>query len=629
MKNTLIRYASISINNSKLFVRRHPLIKAILLPFVAKFLPMLKTRHVELSKSDYKKWIIKYDTLSDDDRGAIRAHIESFERKPFISVVMTTYNTPEKFLKEAINSLRSQIYQNWELCIADDASSSPHISEIINEFLDKDPRIRWVRKAENGHISAASNTALGLSKGEWIVLMDHDDLLSERALYEISVEILGHPNAQVVYTDEDKIDAKGQRYEPYFKPDFDEDLLMGQNMISHLGAYRRDLLTKINGFREGFEGSQDHDLALRAISVVGAAAVRHVPSILYHWRQTGEGGSFSESSLQQCVLNSRRAVQDHLLMKGVDAKVGVAPAVPIWHRISYPIPNPAPLVSIIIPTRDRADLLRVCLDGILHQTEYPAIEVLVADNGSAEPEALALLAEIKIDDRIKVIPISGPFNFSRSINVAAREATGEIILLLNNDIEIMDGGWLAELVSHAVRPDIGAVGAKLVYANGRLQHGGVVLGVGGVADHLLTGVSGDDPGPFGMLALVRTVGAVTAACMALRREVWDMVGGMDEENLAVAFNDVDLCLRIRNHGLRILWTPFAKLKHIESASRGIEIRGEKAQRFQQEGNWMKMRWKKMLINDPYYNKNYSIDDAHCHLATPPRVARPWIVQKQG
>jgi glycosyltransferase involved in cell wall biosynthesis len=602
------------------FVRRRPWLKRRLLPLLRPLQPWLRPGGIG---ADYRRWVRQYDTLSDADRAAIRAHIIRLPRRPLISVVMPAYETPERFLREAIASVQAQLYPHWELCVADDASPSPHVARALDEAARDDPRIRWVRRETNGHICAATNTALALASGEWVALMDHDDLLAEHALYEVAVAINAHPDAAVIYSDEDKVDAKGRRSDPYFKPDFDPDLLLGQNLVNHFGVYRRDLLAAIGGLREGLEGSQDHDLALRAVAACGAERVRHIPAVLYHWRQASGSASFSEAHLARCVDAARRAVAWHL---GPRAEVTAAPLAPRYLRVTWPLPDPAPLVSVIIPTRDHADLLGRCLQGLLQRTDYAPIEVLIADNGSEEAATHELFATLARDARVRILPLPGPFNYARLNNRAVAEARGEVLLLLNNDTEVIEPGWLREMVSHAVRPEIGAVGCKLLYPNRRLQHGGVVLGIGwpgGVAGHCFAGAPGEAAGPFGLLALARSASAVTAACLAVRRSVFEEVGGLDEENLPVAFNDVDLCLRIRERGYRNLWTPFAVLYHLESVSRGLDVEGEKARRFQREVAYMRRRWGEALDNDPYWNPNLSLSDSMRTLAWPPRRERPW------
>lgn len=602
------------------FVRKHPALKRALrplIPYIAR--PLSCIRDQPFTQRDYKKWIAENDRLTPADERAIRADIARFSNRPLLSVIMATYETPEVHLLAAIASVQAQIYDHWELCIADDASTLPHVATVLKQAAAADSRIRVVSRTVRGHMLATSNAALALARGEWVVLMGHGDQIPSDALYELVAELNDHPDAQVLYTDEDKIDDDNQRYSPYFKPDFDPDLLLGQNLLHHLTAYRRDLVLSIGGFREGFEGAQDHDLALRATAACGPDAVRHIPRVLYHWRQLKTSENFSQTLREQSLSSARRAIAEHLESRGIPARI--VPLDSFGHRIIFPLPKQAPLVSILIPTRNRADLLRICLDGVLNKTDYPALEVLVADNGSTEQDALDLLRDVQADPRVHVLDLPGPFNFARITNAVASEAQGDILLLLNNDIEVIREDWLQEMVALAVRPDIGAVGCRLLYPNGRLQHGGTVLGIGGIADHLMVGANRNDTGPFGVLRLLRSAGAVTAACLALRREVWEAVGGMDDINLAVAFNDVDLCLKIRQLGLRVVWTPFAELYHHESASRGSDRSPEKARRFQQEMDYISKRWGDVLLNDPYYNPNFSLDNASFMLAPSPRRKR--------
>jgi GT2 family glycosyltransferase len=611
-----------SINGLRAFLRRNAALRRRLLPILRYSSRFWRMQPADNSAADYRRWVAAFDTLDEADRAAIRDHISLLAARPLISIVMPVYNTPESYLRAAINSVRAQLYPHWELCIADDASSSPNIAPILAQAAARDSRIRWIRRETNGHISAATNTAATLATGEWVALMDHDDILPEHALYVLAVETVEHPEAQVIYSDEDRIDDNGLRSDPYFKPDFDPDLLLGQNVFNHLSAYRRDLFQQLGGLRLGFEGSQDHDLALRAAAWARAGQIRHIPAVLYHWRRASV--SYSDADLAGCADASRRAVREHLAMRGVPADVMPAPLAHNYNRVIWPLPEPPPLVSIIIPTRDRTELLASCIEGLLNRTNYSAIEVLIVDNDSRSPEAQAYFAAIQKDNRVRVIAAPGPFNYSDLNNRAAAEAQGEILLLLNNDVQVIDSGWLRELVSHAMRSDVGAVGAKLLYADGRLQHGGIVLGVGGVAGHYRVGDRRNSPGPFGWLALTRTTSALTGACLAVRRAVYDEVCGLDAQDLAVAFGDVDLCLRIQERGYRNLWTPAAELYHLESASRGLDSTGTNAERFHRETEAMLTRWGGTLQSDPYWNANLSLDNGYGVPAWPPRQEKSWV-----
>lgn len=618
----------------RVFVGRHPRLRQILAPWVRRArnwrddLHALTGLRIFGSGFGYAEWVRTYGTLSDADRAAIEARISRMPARPLISVVMPVYDPEPGFLRDAIKSVQAQIWPRWELCIADDASSDPRIPALLARAAAEDPRIRLIRRETNGHISAASNSALALARGEWVALLDHDDRLAPEALYEIAAAAAANPAAQVIYSDEDNIDGRGRRSHPYFKPDLDPDLLLAQNMVNHLGAYRRDLLEKIGGFRPGLEGSQDHDLVLRCLARVGADAFVHIPAILYHWRRTAAPSSFSQAALDRCTAASRRAVADHLEERGIAADVVPAPLAPAWNRVVYHLPSPAPLVSVIVPTRDRAELLGPCLHGVLERTEYPAIEVLIVDNASVEPATHALFESLATDRRVRILRRPGAFNYPALNNDAVQEARGEILLLLNNDTLVIEPGWLRELVSHAARPGIGAVGAKLLYADRSIQHGGVLLGMGAgtetVAGHYGHGAAENDPGSFGWLTLTRSVSAVTAACLAVKRADYLAVGGMDEANLRVAYNDVDFCLRLRAAGLRNIFTPHARLLHFESKSRGYEDTPEKYARFMSESRFMRAKWGGALDSDPYWNPNMSPGDPRHRAAPKPRRARSWM-----
>jgi GT2 family glycosyltransferase/tetratricopeptide (TPR) repeat protein len=586
-----------------------------------EFLPRRQTNPLD---SSYLRWVAEYDTLDNEDRKAIHAHIAELAKRPLISVIVPVYNTEEKYLREMIQSVLRQIYPYWELCIADDASTEPHVVRVLQEFAARDQSIKFVRRETNGHISAATNSALDLAMGEFVALLDHDDLLAETALYELAVELDAHPDADVVYSDSDNIDDSGQRSVPYFKTDWNPDLMLGHNMVSHLGVYRRSLVEDIGRLRPGFEGSQDYDLLLRAADASGPSRIRHIPAVLYHWRRNASQPSFSEKSLERCVVSARRAIREHLERTGVEAHIAVPPKCPSWTRVVYSLPPERPLVSIIVPTRDRADLLAICADGVLTRTDYQPLELIIVDNDSKEPATQRLFARLAGDCRVRIIQHPGSFNYSAINNHAVNEARGEIVVLMNNDVDVISPMWLEEMVSHALRPEIGAVGAKLLYPNGLVQHAGVVLGVGHGAGHSFAGSPRDDVGRWGFLWMVRQVSAVTAACMALRRALYLQVGGMDDINFPVAFNDVDLCLRIGKRGYGILWTPYAELYHRESETRGADTDIERSSRLERDAEQLRQRWGEVLDRDPFYNQNCSLALPNFEPGFPPRRRKPWL-----
>lgn len=555
----------------------------------------------------YRNWIVEEEEPEwqrlDRDAPAI---VEGLAHRPLISVVLPVYETAPSLLREAIESVRAQSYPDWELCIADDASPSPHVREILAEYSELDDRIRVAHRETNGHISAASNSALSMATGSHVAFLDHDDRLSRHALLFAARALDERPDATLVYSDEDKMDVAGYRHQPHFKSGWNPDLLLAQNYICHLAVMSRDRVVEVGGLREGYEGSQDHDLLLRVTRGASSESVVHIPKILYHWRVIDGSTAASAGAKSYSWDAGVKAVAQAACARSNDHASVEAGALPHTYRVRWDIPDPAPRVSLIVPTRDGLDILSTCVDSVLSKTTYETFELVIVDNQSVERETLAYFDEISKDPRVRVIPYDRPFNFSAINNHAVRETEGEVVVLLNNDVEVIEGEWLTELVSHAVRDEIGCVGAKLHYPDGRIQHGGVILGIGGVAGHAHKYYPEEHPGYFGRLHLVQNLSAVTAACLAVRRSIYEEVGGLDEENLAVAFNDVDFCLKVRDRGYRNLYTPYARLYHHESVSRGDDHRPDKVERFHAERDHMVATWGHSLHRDPYYNPNLSL-----------------------
>jgi glycosyltransferase involved in cell wall biosynthesis len=583
-----------------------------------------KTRKIRTGsrkeREQFRNWVAKYDTLSEADREAISARILHLSYKPLISVVMPVYNIDERWLRLAIESVCKQLYPHWELCIADDGSSKRHIRRVLDEYQQKDHRIKVIFRETRGHISVASNSALELAEGEFIALLDHDDELAEHALYMVAEELNVYPHADLIYSDEDKLDNRGRRIDPHFKSDWNPDLFYSYNFISHLGVYRRSVVKELGGFREGYEGSQDYDLVLRVIEQIPEDHIRHIPHVLYHWRVVPGSMARSHRKKEFVDESARKAIRSHFQRKGINATV--TPGSEYSNRVSYPLPADPPLVSVIVATRDHVNLIRQIADGILHRTDYKPLELIIVDNQSSDPATMECLRELQNDSRVRVIPYEAPFNFSAINNVAAREATGQILALVNNDIRTISSEWLTEMVSHAVRPEIGAVGAKLYYENETIQHAGIIVGIGGVAGHAHKRLPRQSTGYFARAQVIQNWSAVTGACLVMRRQVYDEVGGLDEVNLPIAFNDVDLCLRIREKGYRILWTPYAELYHLESASRGADTHPDKLPRFTREQEFMKFTWKDRLLCDPYYSPNLTLHKEDFSFDTP-RTLKPW------
>jgi GT2 family glycosyltransferase/glycosyltransferase involved in cell wall biosynthesis len=565
----------------------------------------------------YAQWIDLYDRMNPARLLDYRERLAALPRRPLISILLPVYNVPERWLARALASVRGQLYENWELCIADDTSTAAHVRPLLEQAAREDARIKVVFRPANGHISAASNSALDLATGEFTALLDHDDELAPHALAEVALALAAQPRADLIYSDEDKIDEEGRRFAPYFKPDFLPDLFLGQNYLTHLAVYRTELMRRAGGFRAGYEGSQDWDLALRVIELTDPARIVHLPKILYHWRAIAGSTALTLDQKQYHIEAARKALADHLARTGRRAELV---AVPGGHwRVQPPLPPEPPLVSIIIPTRNGLEHLRRCVGSLRSKTTYPRYEIIIVDNGSDDPATLAWLREAAATG-VRVLTWSHPFKYSAINNFAAREARGDLLALLNNDLEVITPGWLEEMAAQALRPEIGAVGAMLYYPDDRIQHAGAVLGIGGVAGHAFKLFPRGTDGSFNRARLVQNYSAVTAACLVIRKELFNRVGGFDEKSLAVAFNDIDFCLKVRATGVRNLWTPFAEFYHHESATRGTEDTPEKQARFQREVETMLARWGDALRADPAYNPNLSLESEDFALAFPPRPA---------
>ncbi len=537
------------------------------------------------------------------DLRQMRQTVEIFGYKPLISVIMPTYNTPEWFLREAIDSVLEQVYPHWELCIADDASPAPHVKQILDQYCAKDSRIKVVYRQQNGHISAASNSALELATGEFIALLDHDDLLTPDALYEVVLLLNRHPEADMIYSDEDKVNEKGKLIGPFFKPDWSPDSFFSRMYTCHLGVYRRELINQISGFRLGYEGSQDYDLVLRFTEKTDR--IFHLPKILYHWRMHPGSAAGGAQAKPYAYEAGKRALQDAINRRGESGKVEAVPGFLGNFIVRYNIFD-YKLVSIIIPTKDLGETLDKCLESIFTKSLYPHYEVILIDNGSVEEYTNNVIEKWSIQeaDRFRSYRLDIPFNFSTLNNYAVNQAKGDYLLFLNNDTEVISPDWIDAMVEQAQRASIGAVGSLLLYSDNTIQHAGVILGVGGIANHSHRGFSSVDPGYFSYIKCLNNVSAVTGACLMCRREVFEEIGGFDE-TLAVAYNDVDLCLKMLNLGYKNIYLPHVILYHHESKSRGYEDTPKKQKRLRQEIEIITHRWQKFINNDPYYNPHLS------------------------
>lgn len=522
---------------------------------------------------------------------------------PTISVLVPVYRPALWYFRSCVESVLAQHYGAWELCLCDDASDDAELRAYLEELPRRDPRVKVTALERNGGISLATNAALGLAGGELVALLDHDDELTPDALAEVAAAALAHPDLDVCYSDDDKIAENTPPFLPHFKPDWSPDLLLSYPYLSHLLVVRRALLEEIGGFRPDFDGSQDYDVMLRATE--RARRVVHIPKVLYHWRIVSGSAAGDTAAKPWAHRASRRALEDAVRRRGVDARVDDGPFPGAYHvrrRVQG-----RPKVSVIVPLRDQAAMTIRCLESLEAEDGHEELDVVLVDNGSVEPETRALFA--RLGDQARVIEHDAAFNWSVINNVAAATCDSDLLLFVNNDVETSKPGWLTALAELAQRPDVGAVGARLVFPGGVVQHAGVVLGQYGIAGHVFMGLPSEEPSYFSWDQVIRPYSAVTGACMMTRRAVFDELGGFDEE-LEVAFNDIDYCLRVVDAGLQVLYTPHAELVHHESVSRGMAGFLRDCAVFL--GKWGRDR----LRRDPYYNPNLSLFAHWCPVRGP-------------
>ncbi|MDO5146373.1 MAG: glycosyltransferase family 2 protein [Eubacteriales bacterium] len=555
----------------------------------------------------YKQWIKNCEKI---DESEIRREMQSFSYRPLFSVCIPVYNAEEKWLRKCLASIENQYYENWQICLADDCSPDERVREILREYEKKDDRIKAVYRKENGHISKATNSALELAEGEFIVLMDNDDELSPDALFEAAKLLQKHKDADVIYSDEDKITEWGERINPYMKPDYCPDTLLSYNYISHLGIYRKEMVDKVGGFRTGVEGSQDYDLLLRITEFTNK--VYHIPKVLYHGRGVEDSAALDGGQKNYVYLAGKKVLEDAVIRRGYHAEVQFLEKI-LCYNVRF-FPTKQHLISIIIPTKDKAEVLERCLASIYAKTKEQAFEIIIIDNDSKEDKTFALFHRYEKEENFRVITLAEPFNFSRLNNKAVKEAKGDLLLFLNNDIEVITEDWLTLMAGEAERREIGAVGVKLLYPNNTIQHVGVILGLGSVAGHIGVGKDRYDNGYMSHLATRRNYSAVTAACLMIRKEIFEEVDGF-EEQLEVAYNDVDFCLKVREKGYRNIYLADVELYHYESLSRGIEDTSEKIIRYGSEVSFMNDKWGEQLKADPCYNKNFDLNRREMQLRT--------------
>ncbi|AXV17218.1 glycosyltransferase [Neorhizobium sp. SOG26] len=537
---------------------------------------------------------------------------------PWLSIVVPVFNAPPRYLDDLVSSFEQQDQEGVELILSDDCSSS---DETLRWLAAKatSGNVKIVRNATNGGIAVATNAGLEQALGEWVALLDHDDVIAPHALKMIRRALNVHPDTSFLYTDELVVDDQLRPTGTMLKPAYDPVLLTGVNYINHFSIYRRDRLSSIGGLRTGFDGSQDYDLLLRYLRNQEEKRVVHLPFPAYWWRRTGT--TFSRTFMDQATTRARRAIQEHFAVQGMETVVRPA-LTPTLHRPEFIVEEEAwPKISVIIPSKGSLPLISRVLEDVLNGTDYPNLEVIVVDNGSSEAEVLTLyesIAETHPNFRYDIV--NETFNFSRSINRGLRLKTGDHVLLLNNDVEVLDRDWLREMVSCLKFEGAGIVGAKLLFDDGTLQHAGVIVGFGGLAGHWYLNRPGNLPGPLNRLHVRNSLTCVTGAVMLISGDCLKTVGPWDEERFAVAYNDVDYCLRAHKAGFRIIWTPFARLRHHESLSRGAETGKEKKQRFELEKTHLREKHQTANFLDSATSPYYSRDRSTPKIVVPKKLA---------
>ena len=548
--------------------------------------------------NEYQKWLEAHRVKSGEIE-SLREEARGFAYQPCISIITPVFNTPVQWLTQCVESVLAQAYEKWELILVDDDSTDPGTLSLLPELAARDSRIVLAKDPRRGGISAASNRGLALATGEWVAFLDHDDLLEPDALFRNVKWLQEHPAADLIYSDEDKLTEQGFD-SPIFKPDWSPDYFLSCNYICHFTLVRLELVLEAGGFRSEFDGAQDYDLFLRVIERTNR--IHHIPRILYHWRRSDSSTADNIRRKPGSLETGRLALEGHLERQQMAGHISVD-----WRTHAYWIKRAlieSKKISIIIPVRDRIDLLARCLDSVANKTSYAPYEIVVVDNDSQSEEARAYFSRLKH----RVLHYHGPFNYSAINNFAVEQTDSPWLLFLNDDIEVIEDDWLTIMAEHVQRPEVGAVGPRLLYPDDTVQHAGVVMGVGGIAEHAFRGLPAEAPGVCRQLQVTRNYSAVTGACLLTRREVFQEVGGFDEEQLPVTFSDVDLCLKMRRAGYLIVYTPFAKLYHHESGTRRQSV--EPA-----ETGVMQGRWAEILARDPYYNPNLSRERADFALGS--------------
>ncbi len=583
----------------KLFVKLGVKPESISLPKTDQYLRYSNLFSGNRSSKSYQTWIDDFEPLlwagSKDKNDA------AFK----FSIIVPTYNAKTQWLDNCFQSVLDQTYNNWQLVVVDDASTNKHSLDCLKKWQAlNDPRITFIYRENNGHICTATNNGLKQASGDFVCFLDHDDTLAPQALNELMFSINENPNAQVLYSDEDLMSEAGQRIKPHFKPDFNPELLLAHNYITHFCCYKTNVINRLGGMRNGLDGAQDYDLILRASRIVKSENIVHIPKVLYHWRMAEGSTAMVSGAKPYATQAGLSALTDHMSIVDCNAKVECS-GRENFYKVTWPEfgKNKAqPKVSVIVPTRDGLEVLKPCIDGLLTKTNYGNLEIIIVDNCSVEPKTLSYFEHINKHPHITIIRDDGPFNYPYINNLGVSHSDGELVCLLNNDIEIIHDDWLTEMVSLAIRPEVGCVGAKLLYPDNSIQHAGVILGLGGYAAHSHRGADRNAPGYFCRVQVRQNLSAVTAACLVVKREIYDLVGGLDEA-FKVAYNDVDFCLRVQDKGYKNIYTPYAELYHHESKTRGSDNTTQNKKRFDSEKALLLDRWPEIIKHDPAYNPN--------------------------
>lgn len=549
----------------------------------------------------YKSWLSQVEPKLVAAPAEVARKIAQFSEQPHISLLLVLTDPTVSYLQALQQRLLTQEYNSWQLCLVLDATVVAEIALLLEQWAGNEPRVKLHQFSERQGEAMFRNTALAMASGDWLFFVEQDDLIATDALFELALAINDHPSVAVIYSDEDNIDPNGNRFNPRFKTRWNPDLFYSQNYLSCFVAFKRDALANTIRFREAFATACMYDFYLQLVSVIEPANILHIPRILYHLRQPLMASSKVVFD-QVYTEGALRALTAHFEHKGLEGVTAQAGLLPNTFKLSWPLPTVLPKVSILIPTRDCFELISVAVNSIINKTDYANFEIIILDNGSKERATKQFFASIQQQtDRVKVLSYDYPFNYSAINNFGVAHCDGELIALVNNDIEVINSEWLTEMVSLAIRPDIGCVGAKLYYADKTIQHAGVILGIGGVASHGHKGAQQHSDGYFGRLKLVQNYSAVTAACLVVKRSLYKAVGGLNEVDLTVAYNDVDFCLKVMQQGVRNIWTPYAELTHYESVSRGEDTTPEKIERLWNEREYMLAQWATIIDNDPFYS----------------------------